>query len=403
MKKKILFTACSMEIGGIERSLAALLDLFGYDKYEVDLLLFSKKGEFLPIINEKCNVLPEFPQCASLLKPIKQVLLEGHPFMAVSRAISKLAVDKKYKYSEEPADAVVFAYLQAYWDNSVRLMPRLKKEYDVAISFMWPHHFAAKNVTARRKLAWIHTDYTKAALDGKKDEAVWGSFDSIAAVSAECGRAFTKVYPSLSKKVVTAENILSAELVREQAKEFVPPEMQGTGLTKLLTVGRFCYAKAFDVAVDICKILVDSGEKIKWFAVGYGTDENAVRDKVRALGLGDTFIFLGKQINPYPYMNSCDIYVQPSRYEGKAVTVREAQILGKPVVITDFTTAKSQVCDGVDAVIAPMNPQGVADTLKKLIHDKRACEALGKNAHDADYSNIKQLQKIYDLIEGAAR
>lgn len=33
-------------------------------------------------------------------------------------------------------------------------------------------------------------------------------------------------------------------------------------------------------------------------------------------------------MNPYPYIKACDIYVQPSRYEGKAVTVREAQILG---------------------------------------------------------------------------
>lgn len=45
-------------------------------------------------------------------------------------------------------------------------------------------------------------------------------------------------------------------------------------------------------------------------------------------------IILGKKDNPYPYMRACDLYVQPSRYEGKAVTVREAQLLGKPVVIT---------------------------------------------------------------------
>ena len=46
-------------------------------------------------------------------------------------------------------------------------------------------------------------------------------------------------------------------------------------------------------------------------------------------------------------MKACDIYVHPSRYEGKAVTIREAQILGKPVVMTNFPTAKSQARDGV--------------------------------------------------------
>ena len=63
------------------------------------------------------------------------------------------------------------------------------------------------------------------------------------------------------------------------------------------------------------------------------------------------FVLAGKQMNPYPYIKACDIYVQPSRYEGKAVTVREAQILGKPVVITRFPTSSSQLEEGVDGII----------------------------------------------------
>ena len=51
---------------------------------------------------------------------------------------------------------------------------------------------------------------------------------------------------------------------------------------------------------------------------------------------------------------ACDIYIQPSRYEGHSVTVREAQILGKPVIITNYPTAKSQIQDGVDGIICGM-------------------------------------------------
>ena len=74
MKKQVLITACSMDIGGIERSLAGMLNVFDFEKYDVDLLLFSRKGEFLSLLPAQCNVLSEVPQLASLLKPIKSLI-----------------------------------------------------------------------------------------------------------------------------------------------------------------------------------------------------------------------------------------------------------------------------------------------------------------------------------------
>ena len=79
------------------------------------------------------------------------------------------------------------------------------------------------------------------------------------------------------------------------------------------------------------------------------------------------FVLVGKQINPYPYIKACDIYVQPSRYEGKAVTVREAQILGKSVAITRFPTSSSQLEEGVDGIIIPNNAEGAAEGLAQFI------------------------------------
>lgn len=398
MKKKIIITACSMEIGGIERSAAGLINSVDSGKYDVDLLLFSKKGEFLPLVAGRCNVLPEIPQCATLLEPIKEAALSGHPLMAVSRVISKIDTDRKFRNSGYDSDAIVFAYLQSVWDKSIRFMPPIKEEYDAVLSFMWPHHYAAQKIKAKKKIAWVHTDYTKAVLDFEADRKIWEQFDKIAAVSDECGEAFKSVYPSLSEKVVTIENVLSADFVRAQAGEFVPAEME-TQSIKLLTAGRFCHAKAYDNAVRLCKILLDRGMSIKWYALGYGAEEEKIKSMVRELGIEDSFIFLGKKINPYPYMKACDIYVQPSRYEGKAVTVREAQMLGKPVMITDFNTAKSQVRDGFDALISPMEINAAADTIQMLINSSELRERLSQNALGSDYSNTGYIKRLFEIIE----
>lgn len=393
MKKQLLIVSGGMEIGGIERSLFGLLGEIDYDRYDVDLLLFRVGGELLPLIDRRCNILPEIKQCAAMTLPIASAI-KTTPVIGIKRVVNRIISTKKYGSS----DAATFALLSSYWRSCVTGMPAQKKKYDVAISFMWPHDYAAKKVTADKKIAWIHTDYTVAEMDFDKDEKTWNAFDKIAAVSTEVGEAFKKVYPKLSDKIITVENILSPEFVRTQAKKECP---EGFDLSKksVLSVGRFTHQKAFDLAAESCRIMKEKGCKFKWYLIGFGPDEELIRSKIKENRVEDTMIILGKKSNPYPYMAACDVYAQPSRYEGKAVTVREAQMLGKPVLITDFETAKGHVEDGVDGVICPMGIESVADALTVLLLDKEKQENLSKACLSRDYSNAQSINVLYDFIE----
>jgi glycosyltransferase involved in cell wall biosynthesis len=254
-------------------------------------------------------------------------------------------------------------------------------------------------VRAKKKFAWVHTDYTIAILDKEKDAAVWDAFDRIAAVSDECGEAFLKVYPQFSEKLTTVENILSPAFVQKSALEFEPEEMR-TDVPKLVSVGRLCYQKAFDRAVRVARILRDRGVAFCWYVVGFGGAEQELRALIDELDVGDCFKLLGKKSNPYPYMRACDLFVQASRYEGKAVTVREAQMLAKPVLITDFLTARSQVRDGFDAVIVPQDETAIADAIVSLLGDENKRRQLSENARSTDYGNASEAEKIYRMIEG---
>ncbi|MBQ6930630.1 MAG: glycosyltransferase [Clostridia bacterium] len=392
-KKKILIVSGGMEIGGIERSLLGLLGEFDYDSYDVDLFLYSVSGEFLPLVDKRCNLLPEIPQCAAMTKPLKTVLGK-YPLIALSRLYKRFTVQKKYGLN----DASSFALLSGYWQSCVKYMPSPEKEYDAAVSFMWPHEYTAKKVKAKKKIAWIHTDYTVARMDFEKDEKTWAVFDKIAGVSDDVCAAFAKVYPSLADKLVTVENILSPDFVRAQAQLERPGETDGT-LPSVLSVGRFCSAKAFELIPQYSRIMLDKGFGHRWYIIGYGGEEKLIKDEIEKYNVSENVIVLGKKANPYPYMAACDIYAQPSRYEGKAVTVREAQILGKPVLITDFETAKSQVENGVDGIICPMGAQSVADAVIQLIDSKETREKLSLNCLERNYGNKDSLQTIYKLIE----
>ena len=145
--------------------------------------------------------------------------------------------------------------------------------------------------------------------------------------------------------------------------------------------------------------LVENGLDVKWYLIGYGGDEPLIRQMILKAGVQERVIILGKKDNPYPYMRECDLYVQPSRYEGKAVTVREAQMLGKPVVITNYATSASQLEDGVDGVIAPMDNAGCAAGIAALLRDPARMRQLSENCAKRDYTNSAEIEKIYALME----
>lgn len=392
-KKQILIVSGGMEIGGIERSLLGLLGEFDYEKYDVDLLLHSVGGEFLPLVDKRCNLLPEMPQCAAMTEPIKTVL-KRYPLIALSRLYKRFCVQKKYGLN----DASSFALLSGYWQSCVKYMPALEKEYDAAISFMWPHEYMAKKVKAKKKIAWIHTDYTVAQMDFEKDEKTWGGFDKIAGVSDDVCTAFAKVYPSLADKLITIENVLSPDFVRAQAQLELSSETENT-LPSILSVGRFCPAKAFELIPRYSRKMLDKGCDHRWYIIGYGGEEDLIKNEIEKHNVSENVIILGKKPNPYPYMASCDIYVQPSRYEGKAVTVREAQILARPVLITDFETARSQVENGVDGIICSMGVDAVANAVISLIGDEEKRKQLISNCKSRNYSNTQDIKTLYDFIE----
>lgn len=397
MKHTILIFSQAMELGGVERSLLGLLDAIDYDRYDVDLFLMRHSGELMPYLNPKAKLLPEIPQYASLAVPMASLVKSGQLGVLRGRLKGRLAArhfDKQHS-SDKPSIAAL-TYSHKYTLNS---MPQISdKTYDLAISFLTPHYFARERVRAKKYAAWIHTDYTALTFDRSAELAMWEGYGSICGVSERASESFQTAFPELSDKIQTVENILPKELI---VKQTVQPQtdIPSDGAVKILSVGRFCDAKNFDNVPDICRRLMENGLDVKWYLIGYGGEEPLIRQKIAEAGMQERVIILGKKDNPYPYMRACDLYVQPSRYEGKAVTVREAQLLGKPVVITDYATSGSQLEDGVDGVIVPMDNAGCAAGIAALLRDPARMQQLSESCAKRDYTNSAEVEKIYALME----
>lgn len=395
--KKILIIHQNMEIGGAETSLLGLLDSLDYSKVSVDLFLYEQKGELLDDIPGQVNILEEIPKYKALVSPVKEALMDGQFKVVIARVFAKiLCVLKNKQYAYED-----FGYVlkQLYHYYAIPFLPSIQGNYDMAISFNDPHFILTSKVHANIKLGWFHTDFTRIACDLNLEEKMWSKCDYVVNVSQGCKEAFDKKHPYMKKQSIVIENILSKDLILKRSSLCdTELEMPQDGSVRLLSIGRFSNAKNFDNVPFICKKILESGINVKWYLIGYGNDEEIVRQKIQEAGMQERVIILGKKENPYPYIKACNIYVQPSRYEGKCVAVREAQILSKPVIITNYVTAASQLTDGYDGVVVPMDNDGCAEGIIAVIRDEKLQQKLVENVNKNDYTNAGEVQKLYQLM-----
>ena len=397
-KPRILITMHYMELGGAESALLGLLQSVDPARVDVDVFIYDHRGELMRYVpTDKIHLLPEVTAYKMIERPFMECVKSGHIGVALGRWLAKKTVDK----SPVPAgkDNIRIFTRVADWVEHFVPMIQPAVEYDLAISFLMPHNYVVKKVRAKKKLGWIHTDYSTVHVDVKRELPVWSKLDYIASISEEVGKKFVETFPTLKDKIIPIENILSSTFIRQRAEEETVFLDDNPSTVKLLTIGRFSPPKKMEEIPLICRKIVDEGVDIKWYIIGYGSAEieQEVQENAKQEGVSDRVMLLGKKENPYPYIRACDVYVQPSRYEGKSITVREAQILCKPVIVTNYPTASSQIQSGLDGVIVPLEVDACAREMADFIRDKewqaRMAEYLGTH----DYGNEEEIEIIYQL------
>lgn len=397
-KPRILIAIHYMEIGGAESSLIGLLEALDPARVDVDLFVYAHHGLFMKAIPDYVNLLPENKIWALYEEPLSKVIKKGCFKMAFARLMAKY---KAYKFSRKnESDLECLAVFSYVGKEVAKIVPKLNlPKYDLAISYLNPHDFVLKHVDAKKKICWIHTDYSRISIDVEAELPVWGAYDRIVSISPLVTKSFISLFPSLEDKILECENMLPERYILKRADErceLVDKAIRGD-VVNLCSIGRISYAKNYDNIPYIAKKLKDDGLKFRWFIIGPGTHEE-IDILSKQLGVAEEVVFMGETSNPYAWLKACDIYVHPSRYEGKSIVVREAQVLCKPVVITNYPTAKSQINDGVDGIICDMSNDKIAEAIIDLSGNEEKKLWLTEYLKRMDYTGRDEVGKIYNLI-----
>ena len=228
MKPRIFIAMHYMEIGGAETALVGLLCALDPKRVDVDLFLHDHRGEMMQFVPKWVNLLPAIPEYTMLERPIVELVKRGFWRIACARLIAKYKTNQAYqKYGNGLPNSASFDYMSKM---TTPLLPEIMPDttYDLAISFCTPHRIVLDKVSAKKKIAWIHTDYTRIWVDAKEELKVWSQYDYIASISGDVTKTFLQVFPSLEHKIIEIENILSPKFVRERAElQDVSAEMGG--------------------------------------------------------------------------------------------------------------------------------------------------------------------------------
>lgn len=399
-KKKILVVINTMGRAGAETALMGFLKQFSYEKYQVDLVSIINRGEMFEEVPDYVRIRNHKPDTRSVLdtsgklyiirRILESLLYKGN--------FIEFSVDFVKNYFKQRKEGKVM-WDKLFWRLLSDGVPELSVTYDLAIAYLEgaSTYYIADHVKAAKKCAFVHTDYYISGYRRYLDKDCYGKMDRIFVVSEDVKRSMCEMYPEHAEKVKTFRNILDVEKIQKKAvlKGGFWDNYKGT---RLLTIGRLHYRKAYDVAIEVMKLLVERGENVRWYIVGEGEERENLEQLIRNSNLEKHFFLLGATDNPYPYLKQCDIYVHATRIEGKSIAIEEAQILGKPIVASRTTGAEEQIQNGVNGLLVNLNPIEVAEGIQKMLHNIELREHCIEEVQKMQFTHPEDIQLLLELL-----
>lgn len=286
-----------------------------------------------------------------------------------------------------------------------RCLEMFPGEYDCAIAYQMVANdvtvVTLEKIRAKRKVLWLHGKKTFREKDLAFYDGLYSRADRIVCVSLETEERFRSLMPRCSDKTVTIHNLYDIPFVRSQAQLPAEGMEKQPGAVSIVSVGRISKEKGFDRVPAVVQALTDAGYDVHWYIVGDGDKRAEVEADIQARYLENKIHLLGHRSNPFPYVQQCDIYVQPSYTEGFCTSTMEAKILYKPVVTTDVPGMREQFVSGENGLIVESSVDGLIDGIRQLLDSPELRQKIVESLRKEPISNEETLRKTMAVIDGA--
>lgn len=162
-------------------------------------------------------------------------------------------------------------------------------------------------------------------------------------------------------------------------------------------IGRFTNQKNHDFLIDIFNELYKMDKTARLLLIGAGELEDDIHKKVERLGLSDKVLFLGVRSDVNKIMQSMDVFLLPSNYEGLPVVGVEAQAAGLQCVFSDNVTKEVAITQNTQfmSLSEPNNEWAkYISSLKNTESKKNTSDSITRNGYNIE-KTVKELESLY--------
>lgn len=363
MKKKILFSAYTLDIGGIETALINLLNEL-IKKYEITLVLEKRQGIFFNELNSKIKIVEYNPN------QNKNVLIR--------KSINLI--------------------------KRIKFILNYKNKFDFAASFATYSKmgsFCARTASKNNAL-WIHTDYL-ALYNNDRNKMInffkfikYNKFKNIICISNKARENFIKVL-NTENNIYVINNLIDYKSIMEKSKELIDLKKDIQNTTFLNVARHEEESKKITRLILAAEKLKKDNEKFKIILIGDGKDNDLYENMVKQKGLTESIIFLGYKENPYPYFKISDCLILTSEFEGYPVVFNETKILNIPIITTNVSDSEIDI-DGKFGIVTKKNVDSIYEAMKTIINQGFCI----KETFDVQNYNNEIISKLKILIDGGS-
>jgi len=193
------------------------------------------------------------------------------------------------------------------------------------------------------------------------------------------------------------------------AEQFRPGNAESGAVPVLLSVGRLREKKGLDVLVDACARLRDAGRDFECRIIGYGPEEERLREQIDGAGLSDRVHLLGKLTRDevIAHYRQASVFVLPCRVladgdrDGIPNVLLEAMAMQLPVVSTSISGIPEAVTDGANGLLVPPGDAGaIAGAVDRVLADRSFARRLGQDGRATvlEHFSSRNLQLLMRLL-----